>query len=80
MAVIVKDTKTEKQYLLIGSGFGAYKSVGPSLLFQDSGEMAVVAVCNDEGKIGWAKSKEIRVVSIDGKSPLEWLKGESRTL
>ena len=79
MAVIVKHTESGETYILLGTGFGAYKATRPSLFFgnlvpsEDSGQTTMVAVCNSEGKIGWIHSEELQVVEIDGKEPGEVL-------
>ena len=75
MAVIVKHRETGERYVLVGTGFGAYKATKPNWFFgnlmadEQSGELSVVAVCNAEGGIGWFQSNELLVVSIDGEAP-----------
>ena len=39
----------------------------------DKGQYAMVCVSNDKGEIGWFESKEVRVISVDGKDPREIL-------
>ena len=79
MAVIVKHTQTGHNYILLGTGFGAYKATRPSLFFgnlaptEESGQTTMVAVSNDQGQIGWIHSEELQVVEIDGKKPNELL-------
>ena len=74
MAVIVKHRETGERYVLVGTGFGAYKATKPNWFFGDlladeqSGEMSVVAVCKADGGIGWFQSDDLLVVSIDGKA------------
>jgi len=78
MATIVREPRSGGHYILLGAGFGAYKSTHPSMFFgslapwEDSGEVSVVAVCDHEGRIGWLNSHELQVVSIDGKAPGEY--------
>ena len=79
MAVIVKHTQSGQNYILLGTGFGAYKATRPSLFFgnlaptEESGQTTMVAVCNKQGQIGWIHSEELQVVEIDGKKPNELL-------
>ncbi|MEA3558893.1 MAG: hypothetical protein U9R75_06520 [Candidatus Thermoplasmatota archaeon] len=75
MTAIVEEVKTGKQFILLGTGFGAYQSMNKSIVFGDlipevdKGQFAMVCVSNSDGKIGWFKSSELKVVSVDGKSP-----------
>ena len=79
MAVLVEHTETKERYILLGTGFGAYKATRPSLFFgnllpsEESGQTTMVAVCNRQGQIGWVHSSELTVVEIDGKAPVELL-------
>lgn len=73
MATIVRSTKTDERYVLLGAGFGAYQSKKPNWLLgdlaadTDEGCHAMVCVCNADGRIGWLDSEELVVESIDGK-------------
>ena len=77
MAVIVKHIESGEKYVLLGTGFGAFKATRPSLFFgnlapaEETGQVTMVAVCNGEGRIGWVHSDELQVVEVDGKSPAE---------
>ena len=79
MAVIVKHTQSGQNYILLGTGFGAYKATRPSLFFgnlapaEEQGQTTMVAVCNNQGQIGWIHSEELQVIEIDGKQPNELL-------
>ena len=73
MATIVKNDYTGKRYFLLGTGYGAYKSVKPDIFGDvkrdmDEGESALVCVCNSKGKIFWFETAQITVISIDGMS------------
>ena len=74
MATIVRNTKTNERFVLLGSGFGAYQSKKPNWFFgdmiadTDEGQYAMVCVSNAEGKIGWLESSDVVVESIDGHS------------
>jgi len=79
MATIVKHRQTGERYLLLGTGFGAYRATKPNWLFgnlmadEQSGELSVVAVCNAAGEIGWFASGELVVTGIDGRAPAQVL-------
>ncbi|MCC5910916.1 MAG: hypothetical protein JJT76_10820 [Clostridiaceae bacterium] len=72
MSVIVKDKNTNKTYILLGTGFGAYRAVSPSFfggnLFphEEEGTIATVAVCDSKGDIIWINSDDLQVIEIDG--------------
>lgn len=71
MSTIVKHRNTGQKYVLIGTGFGAYKAVAPSFfggnLFpnEEEGTIAMVAVCDSNGDISWINSEYLQVVEID---------------
>lgn len=79
MATIVKYQENDGHYILLGAGFGTYKSSRSSTLIGDlfptenSGERPVVAICDFNGKIAWVYSEKIEVIRVDGKSPSEIL-------
>ena len=70
--IIVRDKNTCRKYILLGTGYGAYKAVSPSffggkfLPHEEEGILQTVAVCNKSGDIIWYKSSELQVVEIDG--------------
>lgn len=72
MAVVVKDKKTQKKYILLGTGFGAYKAIRPSffggnlLPHEEEGTIATVAVCDSKGNIIWIESDVLQVIEVDG--------------
>jgi hypothetical protein len=73
MATIVMHKKSGKNYVLIGTGYGAYKSQLPGLvggaLFprEDAGEIPAAAVSDREGNILWLLTEELVVTEVDGK-------------
>jgi len=75
MATIVESTKTGHRYVLLGAGYGMFESARPSIIFGDllpsktQGAESMLAVCDAEGNVGWLRSEEARVVSVDGESP-----------
>ncbi|GKX31951.1 hypothetical protein SH1V18_44310 [Vallitalea longa] len=70
--IIVKDKRTNKNYILLGTGFGAYKAVRPSLLggnfipHEEEGTVETVAVCDKFGDISWHESSDLQVIKVDG--------------
>jgi hypothetical protein len=72
MATIVKSKTSNKKYILLGAGLGAYKAVRPSFfggnLFphEEEGVVKSIAVCEANGDIIWLDSNDIQVVKIDG--------------
>lgn len=79
MAIVVELKDTKDKYILLGTGFGAFKATRPSLIFgnfapvDENGEMEMVAICNNTGNIGWVQSSEVTVIEVDGKSILDIL-------
>ncbi len=79
MATIVRVKKTGETGILVGTGFGAFKSARPGFwggdLFPDEkqGFYQCIALSNAEGEIGWFKTTDTEVVSVDGKTPREIL-------
>ena len=74
MAIIVEHRKSKNRYILLGSGYGIYKSSRPSAFLgnmapkEESGELRVVALSDRKGKIHWIEAEFIRVVAVDGVS------------
>jgi len=79
MTVKVKYKKNGEVYLLLGVGYGAYKSQFAGTYIQsfqpetEQGELTMVAVCNREGEIRWADSGDFTVLEVDGLSPADAL-------
>ena len=77
MATIVEQESTGKRFILLGTGFGAYQSEERTYWFgirqKTKGRIAVAAVCDREGMIGWIPTEELTVVAIDGMSPAKAL-------
>ena len=82
MATIIQSKKTGKKYVLLGTGFGAFKATRPGVFLgnlmpeEEEGQITMVAVCDGEGKIRWAQSDDLVVVEVDGSSPGEILSGK----
>ncbi len=79
MATIVEYNKNGKRFILLGTGFGVFKSSRPGLFGgdwfpnTDEGSESKVAVCDPKGKIYWANSDDLTVVSVDGELPADIL-------
>lgn len=75
MAIIVEHKELKGKYILIGTGFGAYKTCRPAVFIanhlprEDLGEITMVAVCDEEGQIQWFNSEELIVLEVDKVSP-----------
>jgi len=72
MAIIVEHKETKNKFVLLGTGYGAYKATRPSffggnlLPHDDEDTIQTVAVCDKEGTIQWLSDEEVRVIEIDG--------------
>lgn len=73
MATIVLHRKSGRRFVLLGTGFGAYKSARPSVfggnLFprEEEGRMPLAAVCDKNGLIEWFYTDELIVEEVDGQ-------------
>lgn len=74
MATIVKNKRTDKKYILLGTGLGVFKAIRPSFLggnlipHEEEGRVTEVAVCDYKGNIIWISSDDIQVLEVDGVS------------
>lgn len=72
MSIIVLHEPSNKKYILLGTGFGAYKAQRPSILggnlfpHEEAGEIPVAAVCDENGVIQWFYTEELKVLEING--------------
>lgn len=75
MATIVRHRKTNTHLILVGTGYGSYKSARSGILFGDlapsekRGVETMVAVGFPDGRIAWCDSSELQIVSVDGQAP-----------
>lgn len=75
MSAIVLHIRTGKRYALVGTGFGAFQSKKPNWLLGDlmadttEGQYAMACVSDSDGSIYWLDSSEIKLDTIDGRSP-----------
>lgn len=70
MATVVMHVKTEKNYVLLGFGYGYWATDKPGMLgFSDRNEGAesVAYICDTAGEILKVHPKELVVVSVDGQ-------------
>jgi hypothetical protein len=81
MVTIVKHEPTGKKYVLIGTGYGAYKTGKPPVFVanrlpvEDSGTIKMASVSNEKGEIFWLPTDELIIVEINGMSPEQILTG-----
>ena len=77
MLVFVEHIKTQEAFILLGAGLGVYRSEYKGSIFEDGvkeGVHKMLAVCDKSGKIYWYPSKELVVVTVDGKAVKDhWL-------
>jgi ribose 5-phosphate isomerase len=72
VGVIVRNKKTHKKYMFLGTGFGAYKAIRPSFFggnvfpHEEEGTVTTVAVCDSKGDIIWINSNDLQVIEVDG--------------
>lgn len=74
MATIVEHKETGKRYIVMGTGFGVYKSARNNAFFQwavmeEEDNYHLVAVCDRKGNIKWFYSEDLVVVEVDGGKP-----------
>jgi len=66
------------RFLLLGGGFGAHEAIGGGwfeLGSKQSGEVRVALLCDFEGKLGWMRTRDLEVLSVDDVYPGELLDG-----
>ena len=80
MATIVEHSMTMKRYILVGAGYGTFKTArahkffGTAAAVEKSGSYPMFALCDENGKIKWCKSSDCTIISVDGVNPDEALK------
>ena len=69
MLVFVEHIKTQKAFILLGTGLGIYRSEDRQKFSEKvkEGVHKMLAVCDKAGKIYWYPSEELTVVTVDGK-------------
>lgn len=79
MATIVRDKKSQREFILIGTGFGAYHAKSPNVVFGalapdvHKGHYPTVFVSDSHGQVGWFSARDVEVISIDGFPPAHYL-------
>lgn len=68
MATIVKQKSTGQKFILIGSGYGIYRSATRlvSVPLTDRELFPMAALTNGEGEIIWMRTEELQVMEVDG--------------
>lgn len=75
MATVVVHKPTGKRFVIVGSGYGAWATSAPNAWMgnlapdEHSEHCTLFAVCDEAGEIGWLKSEELQVLTVDGKAP-----------
>lgn len=83
MATIVVHKRSGTRYVLIGTGYGAYKSQLPGVFGgsvfprEETGEIPLAAVSDKAGNIRWMLTDELVVAKVDGHPPHVWLEREA---
>lgn len=82
MATIVVHKQSGRKYVLIGTGYGAYKAMMPSMLggtlfpHEEAKEIPVAAVSDRNGNILWLSTEELVVTEVDGTNISDLLESE----
>ncbi len=67
MAVIVRHSSSQAEFVLLGPGYGAYMAMRGNMVTEEKwGEEFRVATCDGRGIIQWFDAKDVTVVEIDG--------------
>ncbi len=81
MATIVRVKSTGNMGVLVGTGFGLFRTARPSMVWgnlspiKEEGEAPVAAISDDAGIIHWAHTDDLEVISVGGVSPKVLLAG-----
>ena len=79
MATVVRHIPTNKNYILLGTGFGAFQSKKPNWILGNlmsdttEGQFAMACVCDSHGEMHWVDSTHLVVESVDGQTTSEIL-------
>jgi hypothetical protein len=80
MPTLIQHIPTGHHFVLIGTGYGVWATARQSrgfdfIIRENQGEAHVLHVCDAQGRIQWLKPQDCRVVSVDGLTPAEALRG-----
>ena len=79
MATKVRHRKNGKTFLMLGTGYGAFKAMAMANTFHamnheiDEGELGMIAICDSAGQIHWIDHRLVEVVEVDGVAPNQLL-------
>jgi hypothetical protein len=82
MATKVRHKNNGNTYLMLGTGYGAFKAMAMANTFHamnpeiEEGELGMIAVCDSKGAVHWIDHRYVEVIEVDGAKPCELL-GES---
>ncbi|WP_282937906.1 hypothetical protein [Paenibacillus sp. RC67] len=83
MATLVKHKESGKIFVLIGTGYGAYKALLPSVMggsmfpHEEAAEIPLAALSDRYGNITWMLTEELQVIEVDGKAIRDYFPSES---
>ena len=72
MVTVVKHKESGKKFILAGTGFGAHIEKPSFFLGNKIGGpkyFDMICCINKAGELGWFKTEELEVLSIDGTKP-----------
>ncbi len=79
MAILVTHVEKGGRFVVLGASASKWATSRGSAIFgnfapvEESGYVRSIAVCGADGRIQFADGDQLRVVSIDGKTPQELL-------
>ncbi len=74
MTTIVKHKESGKRFVVVGTGFAAHIEKPSFFMGNKTGGpryFDMICCCNKSGELGWFKTEELKVETIDGKNPDE---------
>lgn len=83
MATIVEHIESKRRYVLVGAGFGTWDTavagrfLGAPNPNRDSGTQSMLALADGSGLVAWVASEQVRILSVDGKTPEQLLAVET---
>ncbi|WP_028553046.1 zinc ribbon domain-containing protein [Paenibacillus sp. UNC451MF] len=83
MATLVRHKESGKTYVLIGTGYGAYKSMLPGVIggslfpHEEAAEIPLAALSDRYGNITWMLTRDLQVIKVDGQAIGDYFTAES---